>query len=62
MTTPTFDDYVDTISTLFDEFQQTNPVALGYANLKTYSDHSFLLFLMLMQFRQIKAFKAQHAC
>ena len=61
MTTPTFDDYVDTISTLFDEFQQTNPVALGYANLKTYSDHSFLLFLMLMQFRQIKAFKAQHA-
>lgn len=61
MTTPTITDYTNTISTLFDEFQQTNPVELINENLKTFSDLSLHLFFMLMQFRQITGFKAQNA-
>ena len=48
------------ISTLFAEFQQTNPVELANENLHTFTDWSLILFFMLMQFRRIKAFKAQH--
>lgn len=61
MTTPTFDDYTNTISTLFDQFQQTQPVELANQNLKTFCDRSLLLFFMLMQFRRIVGFKTQHA-
>ena len=58
--TPRFDHYTDIISTLFAEFQQTNPVELANENLQTFTDWSLILFFMLMQFRRIKAFKAQH--
>lgn len=60
MTTPTFDDYAHTMFTLFAEFQQTKAVELEYENLQTYSNWSLILFFMLMQFRRITAFKAQH--
>lgn len=59
MTTPTFDDYADTIFTLFEEFQQTSPVELTHENLHTFTNWSLILFFMLMQFRQIPEFKAQ---
>lgn len=58
--TPAFDDYVQIISTLFDEFVQTEPVELNYQNLNTYSNLSIIIFFMMMQMRQITTFKAQH--
>ena len=36
MEKPTLTDYVTLINTLFDEFQQTEPVVLKFENLKTY--------------------------
>ena len=60
MKTPTFDDYADTMSTLFTEFQQSEPVELAHEHLQTFTDWTLILFFMLMQFRCTTAFKAQH--
>jgi hypothetical protein len=57
---PTLTDYAHLIMTLFDKFVQTKPVLLRYQNLCTYQYREMMLFFMLMQFRRIYEFKAQH--
>ncbi len=60
MEKPTLTDYAHLIITLFDQFIQTNPVILQYQNLCTYKYREMIIFFMLMQFRRIYEFKAQH--
>ena len=60
MEKPTLTDYADLIITLFDRFIQTRPVVLQYQNLCTYKYRQMLIFFMLVQFRRIYEFKAQH--
>lgn len=60
MEKPTLTDYADLIITLFDQFIQTHPVVLQYQNLCTYKYREMIIFFMLMQFRRIYEFKAQH--
>jgi hypothetical protein len=60
MERPTLTDYANLIITLFDQFIQTNPVVLQYQNLCTYKYREMIVFFMLMQFRRIYEFKAQH--
>lgn len=61
MDIPTLTDYVKLIFTLFDEFEQARtrakPPKRGHP--LTYTEKTFLVFFMLMQFRHIYAFKAQ---
>jgi hypothetical protein len=59
--TPILTDYVSLIITLFDLFQQYR---IEHSSTKqgrpfTYSEAMFIIFFMIMQFRQIYAFKAQ---
>lgn len=60
MDQPTLIDYAHLIMTLFDQFVQTNPVVLRYQNLCTYKYREMIILFMLMQFRRIFEFKAQH--
>lgn len=60
MVQPTLTDYAHLIFTLFDKFVQTNPVVLQYQNLCTYKYREMIVFFMLMQYRRIYEFKAQH--
>lgn len=60
MDQPTLADYAHLIFTLFDRFVQTNPVGLRYQNLCTYRYREMIIFFMLLQFRRIYEFKAQH--
>ncbi len=60
MEKPTLTDYAHLIITLFDQFIQTNPTILRYQNLCTYKYREMIIFFMLMQFRRIYQFKAQH--
>jgi hypothetical protein len=61
MDIPTLTDYVKLIFTLFDEFEQervrTKLPKRGHP--LTYTDKTFLVFFMVMQFRHISAFKTQ---
>jgi hypothetical protein len=57
MEEPTFTDYVTLIFTLFDRFVQANPS--WDSQRFTYKQREMIVFFMLMQQRQITAFKAQ---
>jgi hypothetical protein len=57
---PTLANYADLIFTLFDKFVHTNPIVLRNQNLCTYKYREMIVFFMLMQFRRIYEFKAQH--
>jgi hypothetical protein len=57
---PSIANYANLIFTLFDKFVHTIPVVLRYQNLCTYKYRKLLTFFMLMQFRRIYKFKAQH--
>jgi hypothetical protein len=58
MEVPTFTDYVTLIFTLFDRFVQAHPT--WDSQRFTYAQREMMVFFMMMQQRQIKAFKAQH--
>jgi hypothetical protein len=60
MDQPTLIDYAHLIIALFDQFVQTNPGVLRYQNLCTYKYREMIVLFMLMQFRRIFEFKAQH--
>lgn len=57
MEEPTFTDYVTLIFNLFDRFVQANP--MWDSQRFTYTQRAMIVFFMLMQQRQINAFKAQ---
>jgi hypothetical protein len=57
MEEPTFTDYVTLIFTLFDRFVQANPA--WDSQRFTYKQREMIVFFMVMQQRQISAFKAQ---
>lgn len=57
MEEPTFTDYVTLIFNLFDRFVQANPT--WDSQRFTYTQREMMVFFMLMQQRQINAFKAQ---
>lgn len=58
MEEPTFADYVALIFNLFERFIQANPI---WASQRfTYQQREMIVFFMIMQQRQINAFKAQH--
>jgi len=57
MEEPTFTDYVTLIFNLFDRFVQANPT--WESQRFTYTQREMMVFFMLMQQRQIHAFKAQ---
>lgn len=61
MSQPTLTNYVKLIITLFDEFEQERMRENGpkRGHPLTYSEQTFLVFFMVMQFRRIRAFKAQ---
>lgn len=58
---PILTDYVSLIITLFDRFKQyrSEPQGSKRGRPFTYTEEGFIIFFMLMQFRQIYAFKAQ---
>jgi hypothetical protein len=58
---PILADYVSLIVTLFDLFKQYRREQQGskLGRPFTYTEETFIIFFMLMQFRQIHAFKAQ---
>lgn len=58
---PTLTDYVSIIITLFGLFKQyrTEQAAAKLGRPFTYAEEGFIIFFMIMQFRQIHAFKAQ---
>jgi len=59
--TPVLTDYVSLIITLFDQFKQyrSEQSSVKYGRPFTYSEVMFIILFMIMQFRQIYAFKAQ---
>jgi hypothetical protein len=62
MDNPTLTDYVAIICTLFDRFRQERQRKNGPKRGRplTYTEESFMIFFLLMQFRQIYQFKTQH--
>lgn len=58
---PTLTDYVGLIITLFDHFKQYRAEQEGPKRGRpfSYAEEMFIVFFMLMQFRQVYAFKAQ---
>lgn len=60
MDKPTLTDYVTLIFTLFDKFtQQMNPNSLKIGHPLTFSDKTFIVVFIFLQFRQITGFKTQ---
>ena len=59
---PTLTHYVDMICTLFDEFEQEqqNEKTSKRGCPVTFADKMFIVFFIIMQFRRIRAFKAQN--
>lgn len=60
MKEPTLTDYAYLIITLFEQFEQTKPVVLKHQNLCTYKYREMIILFMIMQFRRITEFQAQH--
>jgi len=58
---PALTDYVSLIITLFDLFKQyhSEPTGAKHGRPFTYAEGMFIVFFMLMQFRQLYTFKAQ---
>jgi hypothetical protein len=61
MENPTLTDYVSIICTLFERFEQERQQKHGPKRGRplTYTEESFLIFFLLMQFRRIYQFKSQ---
>ena len=62
MDKPTMTDYVTLIFTLFEKFeQQMNQESAKRGKPFTYSQQCFIVLFVILQFRRIFKFKAQHA-
>ncbi len=57
---PTLTDYVQTLFTLFDRFMQAQTPNRKRGGPFIYANKTLIVFFILMQFRSIFAFKAQH--
>lgn len=62
MPTPTLNDYVRLMFTLFHKFEQYQSGTTGktYGSSYIYSDKMLIVFFTMMQFRRIYQFKSQH--
>lgn len=59
MDKPTMIDYANLIFTLFDRFQQTEPLVLKYENMKTFKSDDMIVLFTIFQFRRLFEFSAQ---
>lgn len=59
MEKPTLSDYATLIITLFDEFQQTQPIELKFEKLNTFKTRELIILFVLFQFRRIFGFQTQ---
>ena len=57
---PTLTDYVQTLFTLFDHFMQAQTPTRKRGGSFLYANKTLIVFFIMMQFRSIFAFKAQH--
>lgn len=60
MDKPTFADYVHLVHTLFDEFVRHCATPAGRGHPFTYQHKVIIVFFVMMQFKRIFQFKAQH--
>jgi len=57
---PAFDDYVQTMRSLFHKYQQDSPSHKGRGRMFTYSQITLILFFTIMTFKGIFKFKTQN--